>query len=74
MDNDKFLTVDELSSYIKIPKPTIYMLLSKRRIPGAKVGKQWRFNKDSIDKWMEEKEHSFMEQKNRRKTDIIIQE
>jgi excisionase family DNA binding protein len=74
MDNDKFLTVDELSGYIKIPKPTIYMLLSKRRIPGAKVGRQWRFNKDSIDKWMEEKEHFYTEQKNRRSTDNITQE
>jgi len=71
MNNDTFLTVDELSQYIKIPKPTIYMLLSKRRIPGAKVGRQWRFNKDAIDAWMEEKTEFYAKQMNRRKTDLV---
>lgn len=70
MEKDKFLTVKELCQYLKIPKPTLYMLLGKGRIPGAKVGKQWRFNKDSIDKWMAEKEKYYTERKNRRKSDV----
>lgn len=70
MEMDKFLTVDELSQYIKIPKPTLYMLLSKRHIPGAKVGRQWRFDKDSIDKWMREKEKFYTQGEGRRKTDV----
>jgi len=70
MEKDKFLTVKELCQYLKIPKPTIYMMLGKRRIPAAKVGKQWRFNKESIDKWMADKEKYYTERKDRRATDV----
>lgn len=71
MDKDKFLSVKELCQYLKIPKPTIYQFLGKGHIPAAKVGKQWRFNRESIDKWMEEKEKYYMKRKGRRKTDIV---
>jgi excisionase family DNA binding protein len=67
MEKDKFLTVDELCKYIKIPKPTIYMLLGKGHIPAAKIGRQWRFNKDSIDEWMKKKEEYYTTRKERRK-------
>jgi len=66
---EKFLTVDELCRYIKIAKPTVYKLLGKGRVPAAKVGRIWRFNKDSIDKWMAEKERYYMLKIGRRKTD-----
>jgi excisionase family DNA binding protein len=69
MEKDKFLTVKELCQYLKIPKPTLYMLLAKGRIPAAKVGKQWRFNKDSIDKWMADKEKYYTNRKDRRSGD-----
>ena len=71
MDKDKFMTVDELSQYIKVPKPTLYMHLCKGHIPGAKIGRQWRFNRDTIDKWMAEKEKYYSRRKGRRKTDIV---
>jgi excisionase family DNA binding protein len=70
MVKDKFLTVNELCQYLKLPKPTLYMMLGKRRIPAAKVGKQWRFNKDSIDKWMADKEKHYTEKRGRRASDI----
>jgi excisionase family DNA binding protein len=70
MDKDKFLTIRELCQYLKLTKPTVYYLLKKRRIPGAKVGRQWRFNKDSIDRWMAEKEKYYTQRRGRRKTDV----
>lgn len=70
MEKDNFFTVEELCQYLKIPKPTLYMLLGKGRIPAAKVGRQWRFNKDSIDKWMADKEKYYAGRKDRRATDI----
>ncbi len=70
MKEDKFLTVKELCQYIKIPKPTLYMFLGKGIIPAAKVGKQWRFNKESIDKWMADKERYYTDRKDRRVADI----
>ena len=51
MDSD-ILTVEELHSYLKIPKPTLYALAQNGRIPAAKVGKHWRFRKHDIDDWL----------------------
>ena len=46
------LTLEELHSYLKIPKPTLYGLAQSGRIPAAKVGKHWRFRRTDIDEWL----------------------
>jgi len=46
------LTLEELHSYLKIPKPTLYALAQGGRIPAAKVGKHWRFRQTEIDEWL----------------------
>lgn len=46
------LTLEELHSYLKIPKPTLYVLAQSGRIPAAKVGKHWRFRQGDIDTWL----------------------
>lgn len=46
------LTLQELHSYLKIPKPTLYALAQSGRIPAAKVGKHWRFRLSDIDEWL----------------------
>lgn len=46
------LTVEELHSYLKIPKPTLYVLAQSGRIPAAKIGKHWRFRRSDIDQWL----------------------
>lgn len=69
MTSEKFLSVKELCKYLDIPKQTIYQLLHRGLMPGAKIGRQWRFKKDSIDKWMEEKEKATMRKEDRRRGD-----
>ena len=49
------LTIDELSNYLKISKSSLYKLVQAGRIPGQKVGRHWRFNKDAIDRWLSER-------------------
>ena len=46
------MTLEEVADYFRVTKKTIYRLLEKRIIPARKVGRQWRFDKDSIDVWM----------------------
>lgn len=53
---DEFFTINEVSKYLKIPKSTIYKLSQKGQIPSSKIGKQLRFRKSSLDKWLSEKE------------------
>ena len=47
----KVLTVKELSDYLRVHPSTIYRLLKKGQLPGFKVGSDWRFNIEAIDRW-----------------------
>lgn len=48
----QLMTLEEVADYLRVTKKTIYRLLEKRIIPARKVGRQWRFDKDSIDAWL----------------------
>jgi len=47
------LTIDELAIYLKIPKSTLYKLVREGKIPSHKIGRHWRFQKRSIERWLE---------------------
>jgi excisionase family DNA binding protein len=47
------LTLEELARYLRIPKSTLYKLVREGAIPSQKVGRQWRFRKPAIDRWLE---------------------
>jgi excisionase family DNA binding protein len=47
------LTLVELAKYLSVDKFTIYRLMTKKKLPGFKVGGQWRFKKEMIDSWLE---------------------
>ena len=50
---ETLLTLDELSEYLKVSKSTLYKLVQAGRVPGAKIGKHWRFRKATIDQWID---------------------
>ena len=47
-----FLTITEVSEYLRLPEETVYKYARAGRIPAAKVGRYWRFDIDAIDQWM----------------------
>lgn len=51
--NSEILTIDELSSYLKVAKSTLYKLAKEGQLPGQKVGKHWRFRKEAVDRWLD---------------------
>ena len=51
-DGNDILTIQELSDYLKVPVSTLYQLVRSGSMPGARVGKHWRFRKDAIDAWL----------------------
>lgn len=53
---DKWLTIDELASYIKLSRTKLYGMAQRGEIPASKIGSQWRFDRETIDRWM--KAHS----------------
>ncbi len=48
------LTIEELATYLKISKSTLYKLVREGKIPSQKIGRHWRFRKIAIDLWLEE--------------------
>jgi excisionase family DNA binding protein len=46
------MSLDELASYLKVSRSTLYKLVQQGGVPGQKVGKQWRFHKDAVDDWL----------------------
>jgi len=53
MSNDKarILTVSELSEYLHIHRTTIYRLLREGKLPGFRLGSDWRISVDAIEQW-----------------------
>jgi len=49
---DKWLTIEELSGYLKMSRSRLYQMAQKGELPGSKIGSQWRFDRDEIDDWM----------------------
>lgn len=56
-DLDEFWTAEEVSTYLRIPQSTIYKLAQDKVIPGFKVGKHWRFRRESIMEWIKSREN-----------------
>jgi excisionase family DNA binding protein len=51
MDTD-IMTLEEVAAYLKLKPQTIYAWAQEKRIPAAKLGKEWRFRKSIIDAWI----------------------
>jgi excisionase family DNA binding protein len=47
----KVMTVRELSAYLQLHPTTVYRLLKRREIPAFRMGSDWRFNIEAIDRW-----------------------
>ena len=53
--HDDVLNADEASTWLKIPKSTLYKLCSEGELPAAKVGRHWRFHRETLEQWLLEK-------------------
>jgi excisionase family DNA binding protein len=47
-----WLDLDQLKEYLRVPKSTLYRLAQQHRIPGHKIGRAWRFDRDEVDEWI----------------------
>ncbi len=52
----RVLTVQEVSSYLRVHPSTIYRMLKKNQLPAFRVGSDWRFTVEAIDQWREKAE------------------
>jgi len=51
---EKLLTLQQVSEKLQISENTLYKLARKGEIPAIKIGNQWRFKAQDIERWLEE--------------------
>lgn len=61
-ENSEIMTVSMLADYLRCHPSTIYRLLRQKRLPGFKIGSDWRFKKSVIDQWLKEVTVSALEE------------
>lgn len=52
MNND-ILTIEEVAEYLRVSERTVYDWAQKGEIPCGKIGTSWRFKRDEIQKWVD---------------------
>jgi len=50
----EILTLEEVALYLRLKPQTIYRWAQEKRIPAVKLGKEWRFRKSILDRWLDE--------------------
>ncbi len=52
---DSVMTIVELAKYLKISRSTLYKLAQEGKLPAQKVGRHWRFHRDAVDAWLNQR-------------------
>lgn len=45
----ELLTVEEVAAYLKMNPQVVRRWLREKKLPGVKIGKEWRIDKQAID-------------------------
>lgn len=53
LPSNEILTIEEVAAYLRLTPQTIYRWAQEKRIPAAKLGKEWRFRRSIIDRWLD---------------------
>jgi len=48
----EILTLEEVAIYLRLKPQTIYKWAQEKRIPAVKLGKEWRFRRSILDRWL----------------------
>lgn len=52
---DDILTIEEVAKYLRVSERTVYDWAQKGEIPSGKIGTVWRFKKNEIEKWVDDR-------------------
>lgn len=49
----EMLTAKDMQNLLQVDRSTIYRMVDAGRLPAIKVGKQWRFPSDQVERWLQ---------------------
>ena len=52
---ESLMTTEEACEYLKISKYALYEYVKNKEIPAFKFGRRWKFSKEALKKWVNEK-------------------
>lgn len=52
---NNIMTIEEVAAYLRVSERTVYDWASKGELPGGKIGTSWRFRRDDIEHWVNER-------------------
>ena len=55
----KIMTVEQVAKYLNMVPDTIYRKARAGKIPAVKMGKCWRFPKETLDRWLNDRAMEF---------------
>jgi len=55
MIEDNILTIEEVAKYLRVSERTVYDWAQKGEIPSGKIGTVWRFKKNDIEQWVNDR-------------------
>jgi len=53
---EELWTIKQVAEFLKLKQSTIYAWAQAARIPAIKMGRTWRFSKEAIVAWLEQKQ------------------
>jgi PTS system nitrogen regulatory IIA component len=53
--SENIMTIEAAAKYLRVSERTVYDWAQKGEIPAVKTGTIWRFRKDSLERWMNER-------------------
>ena len=57
MEKEVF-TIEEAAKFLQLSRRSLYKLVRGREIPGRKILNKWRFERESLKRWVEGGENS----------------
>jgi len=74
MNDDHFLTTEEVLEYLQVNLRTVYRLIKAGKIPAVRVGRQWRFRKRDVDAWLDSSRQTDRSHKDRPRILVVDDE
>ena len=59
MDLPGILTVKEVAKYLRVDEKTVYRLAKSGKLPAFKAGKNWRFHRADVERYVTYKYQTF---------------